>query len=54
MLAVVTGAGLFGLRITITVIRLGLRIARIALKAIIAVFLLSMFVVFSMSRMIGT
>jgi|GEM_PF-6696261 len=54
MFAVVASVGLIGLRLTITVIRFGLRISRISLKVILGVLLLSMLVVFSMPRMIGT
>lgn len=54
MFAVVTSVGLIGLRLTIAVIRFGLRVAGISLKLISGVLLLSMLLVFSMPRMIGT
>ncbi len=54
MFSALCGLGSFGMRITIALIRVGVRLARVALKAFIAVALLSIVLVFSMSRMIGT
>lgn len=54
MFAVVASVGLIALRVTIAVIRFGLVVSRIAAKAVIAVVVISTFVVLSMPRMLGT